>query len=325
MTRAGPQRRSAPGAAGASCASARRSTRSGWKRCCGPARASTPCSPPTPTARARRDSLLGRALGGGAARGLLPGRRGRPRLLRGRARRAAGLSPLHRSAAARPGRSTPAYLRMAAERSLERLGASSFDLLLLHNPDRIGYTSEAVWDGMAALREAGLTARDRRRPGAGQRLHARPDRLPGALRRPDRLGDDHPQPVRALAGRALPRRRRAARRQGDHPRRRLRRPLLGRPAAGHGAGPGRPPRLPARRLDRGRAGEARAGPADRRAGRADPDPARLPVEPRPSGGRVRRPDPDPGGRHPEARPIEDKRAELAALPAEQRLIAADVA
>ncbi len=50
------------------------------------------------------------------------------------------------------------YLRMAAERSLERLGASSFDLLLLHNPDRIGYTSEAVWDGMAALREAGLTA-----------------------------------------------------------------------------------------------------------------------------------------------------------------------
>jgi aryl-alcohol dehydrogenase-like predicted oxidoreductase len=48
------------------------------------------------------------------------------------------------------------YLKMAAERSLERLGASSFDLLLLHNPDRTGYTSEAVWDGMAALREAGL-------------------------------------------------------------------------------------------------------------------------------------------------------------------------
>jgi aryl-alcohol dehydrogenase-like predicted oxidoreductase len=48
------------------------------------------------------------------------------------------------------------YLRMATERSLERLGASSFDLLLLHNPDRIGYSSETVWDGMAALREAGL-------------------------------------------------------------------------------------------------------------------------------------------------------------------------
>jgi aryl-alcohol dehydrogenase-like predicted oxidoreductase len=49
------------------------------------------------------------------------------------------------------------YLRMAAERSLERLGFDSFDLLLLHNPDRVGYSSEAVWDGMAALREAGLT------------------------------------------------------------------------------------------------------------------------------------------------------------------------
>ena len=51
------------------------------------------------------------------------------------------------------------YLRMATEASLERVGASSFDLLLLHNPDRIGYSSEVVWDGMAALREAGLTAR----------------------------------------------------------------------------------------------------------------------------------------------------------------------
>jgi aryl-alcohol dehydrogenase-like predicted oxidoreductase len=51
------------------------------------------------------------------------------------------------------------YLRMATEASLERIGADSFDLLLLHNPDRIGYSSEVVWDGMAALREAGLTAR----------------------------------------------------------------------------------------------------------------------------------------------------------------------
>jgi aryl-alcohol dehydrogenase-like predicted oxidoreductase len=51
------------------------------------------------------------------------------------------------------------YLRMATERSLERLGVDSFDLLLLHNPDRIGYSSETVWDGMAALREAGLAAR----------------------------------------------------------------------------------------------------------------------------------------------------------------------
>jgi len=51
------------------------------------------------------------------------------------------------------------YLRMATEASLERIGADSFDLLLLHNPDRTGYSSEVVWDGMATLREAGLTSR----------------------------------------------------------------------------------------------------------------------------------------------------------------------
>jgi aryl-alcohol dehydrogenase-like predicted oxidoreductase len=51
------------------------------------------------------------------------------------------------------------YVRMAAERSLERLGADAFDLLLLHNPDRIGYTSEAVWDGLEAVRQASLTTR----------------------------------------------------------------------------------------------------------------------------------------------------------------------
>ncbi len=50
------------------------------------------------------------------------------------------------------------YLRMAAERSLKRIGATSFDVLLLHNPDRVGYCSEAVWNGMEALREAGLAA-----------------------------------------------------------------------------------------------------------------------------------------------------------------------
>ena len=49
------------------------------------------------------------------------------------------------------------YLRMATERSLERCGVDHFDLLLLHNPDRTGYTSEAVWTSMAALRDAGLT------------------------------------------------------------------------------------------------------------------------------------------------------------------------
>jgi aryl-alcohol dehydrogenase-like predicted oxidoreductase len=48
------------------------------------------------------------------------------------------------------------YIRMAAERSLERCGVERFDVLLLHNPDRTGYRSEAVWEGMRAVREAGL-------------------------------------------------------------------------------------------------------------------------------------------------------------------------
>jgi len=51
----------------------------------------------------------------------------------------------------------PDYLRMATERSLERCGLDSFDLLLLHNPDRTGYTSERVWQAMAGLRDVGLT------------------------------------------------------------------------------------------------------------------------------------------------------------------------
>jgi aryl-alcohol dehydrogenase-like predicted oxidoreductase len=33
----------------------------------------------------------------------------------------------------------------------------AFDVLLLHNPDRTGYTSEAVWDALAAVRDEGLT------------------------------------------------------------------------------------------------------------------------------------------------------------------------
>jgi aryl-alcohol dehydrogenase-like predicted oxidoreductase len=51
------------------------------------------------------------------------------------------------------------YVRMATERSLERCGVDAFDLLLLHNPDRTGYTSPDVWGAMAAVRDAGLTRR----------------------------------------------------------------------------------------------------------------------------------------------------------------------
>src|SRR4051812_5233695 len=49
------------------------------------------------------------------------------------------------------------YLRMAAERSLERLGVDSFDVLLLHNPDRRGFESAAVWEALRELRDEGLT------------------------------------------------------------------------------------------------------------------------------------------------------------------------
>jgi aryl-alcohol dehydrogenase-like predicted oxidoreductase len=48
------------------------------------------------------------------------------------------------------------YIRMATEHSLERCGVDRFDLLLLHNPDRIGYSSTAVWEGMRTVRDAGL-------------------------------------------------------------------------------------------------------------------------------------------------------------------------
>ena len=51
------------------------------------------------------------------------------------------------------------YVRMATERSLERLGIDAFDVLLLHNPDRTGYTSEIVWEALRAVRDEGLAAR----------------------------------------------------------------------------------------------------------------------------------------------------------------------
>jgi aryl-alcohol dehydrogenase-like predicted oxidoreductase len=49
-----------------------------------------------------------------------------------------------------------AYLFRAAEASLERLGTDHVDLVMLHNPDRTGYTNEAVWRAMSDLRAEGL-------------------------------------------------------------------------------------------------------------------------------------------------------------------------
>ncbi|MFC7336079.1 aldo/keto reductase [Haloferula chungangensis] len=51
------------------------------------------------------------------------------------------------------------YIRMATEKSLERCGADRFDLMMLHNPDETGFTSEAVWRGLSKVKEGGLTDR----------------------------------------------------------------------------------------------------------------------------------------------------------------------
>ncbi|HYT61601.1 MAG TPA: aldo/keto reductase [Haliangiales bacterium] len=51
------------------------------------------------------------------------------------------------------------YLRMATEKSLARCRSDKFDLLLLHNPDSVGYTSDRVWSAMDKLREAKLADR----------------------------------------------------------------------------------------------------------------------------------------------------------------------
>ena len=78
-------------------------------------------------------------------------------------------------------------------------GPTRFDLLLLHNPDRTGFESEEVREGMRGLRDERGRRADRGRAGPRERLHARPDRLLRALRRRDRLGDGDPQSVRAVA------------------------------------------------------------------------------------------------------------------------------
>ncbi len=59
----------------------------------------------------------------------------------------------------RPPKEFAGYLRMATEKSLERCKAERFDLLLLHNPDSIGYGSDAVWSAMDKLKDARLTER----------------------------------------------------------------------------------------------------------------------------------------------------------------------
>lgn len=69
----------------------------------------------------------------------------------------AGAKGFPRFTATRPPEAWGDYLREATERSLERCGVDAFDLLLLHNPDRAGYRDPRVWEGLEAVRAAGLT------------------------------------------------------------------------------------------------------------------------------------------------------------------------
>lgn len=61
--------------------------------------------------------------------------------------------------ALRPSNEFAGYLRMAAEKSLARCGVEKFDLLLLHNPDSLGYANDRVWAGMEKLVDSKLTDR----------------------------------------------------------------------------------------------------------------------------------------------------------------------
>lgn len=57
----------------------------------------------------------------------------------------------------RPANQYRDYLKTATEQSLKRCQTDYFDLLLLHNPDSTGYSSETVWTAMQSVREEGLT------------------------------------------------------------------------------------------------------------------------------------------------------------------------
>ncbi len=147
---------SAPGRAAASCTSASRSTRTGSSRSCARAHGIDTVVTADVYGGGQADELVAKAIDGlpredyclvGAIghdfyTGLRQGAKGFPRFTDPALRRPADYAD---------------YIRMATERSLERCGVDRFDLLMLHNPDRTGYTSEVVWDGMAAVRDAGLT------------------------------------------------------------------------------------------------------------------------------------------------------------------------
>ncbi len=48
------------------------------------------------------------------------------------------------------------YIRMATQKSLERLRTDYFDVLFLHNPDQIGYTNKKIWQTFDQLKKEGI-------------------------------------------------------------------------------------------------------------------------------------------------------------------------
>jgi aryl-alcohol dehydrogenase-like predicted oxidoreductase len=54
-------------------------------------------------------------------------------------------------------RDFPDYVQRATEDSLKRCRTDHFDCLLLHNPDSIGYSQDAVWKAMARVQEQKMT------------------------------------------------------------------------------------------------------------------------------------------------------------------------
>ena len=49
------------------------------------------------------------------------------------------------------------FVHMATSKELERCGSDHLDLLMLHNPDESGYTSEVLWQAMKSAKDQGLT------------------------------------------------------------------------------------------------------------------------------------------------------------------------
>ena len=186
------------------------------------------------------------------------------------------------------------YLRMATERSLTRCGIGSFDLLLLHNPDRIGYTSEAVWNAMAALRDEGLARMIGVAPGPANGFTLD---LIDCLERFGALIDWamiilnplEPWPGEMCLAAAANNEVKVITRVVDYGGLFFDDVLPGQELFP------RPPQLPAAGLDRGGSGTTGVDLADRAACRADLDPTRLSVEPRSRCSRLRRADPDSGG------------------------------